>query len=420
MASRFGIATQAIKPDLFNSMEEFDAKVATEFWNKQVDLILLCGYTRIVSLPLIKAYPNRILNIHPSLLPAFGGKGMYGNKVHEAVIRRGVKVTGCTVHVVDENVDEGPIVAQSVVEIGSFETQESLRAKVLQAEEKLYPEAIAEFTKTLTPLNFNDLPYSLKEAAGSSGAIAPSFFDDAQKEFQFSKNGHSAYALCDVGLKRKENADTVLLTPDVRILGVADGVGSATEGKQTSRMVMSFIEKKWQNEGVISNLKSLDHGAWLRKTVIEANHQILGWAKQSTNRVDIGSTLVVGILDEENNDIFISNTGDSRAYLWRSGTMYRLTRDHSVDFDSDTGEGGALIFYMGGIQGSFGLDLFQLKLYKNDRLLMCSDGLLYATEEQIARRFKEALPLPEFGKALLQDTYGVGAPDNTSIVLLDY
>ncbi|MDX1921193.1 MAG: phosphoribosylglycinamide formyltransferase [Candidatus Caenarcaniphilales bacterium] len=420
MAARFGIQSMPIKPDLFNSMEEFDAKVATEFWNKQVDLIVLCGYTRILSLPLIKAYPNRILNIHPSLLPAFGGKGMYGNKVHEAVIKRGVKVTGCTVHVVDENVDEGPIVAQSVVEVGSFETPESLRAKVLQAEEKLYPEAIAEFAKVLSALNFKDLPYSLKESASSSSTPAPSFFDDGQKEFQAAKNGRSGYALCDVGLKRKENADTVLLTSDVRVLGVADGVGSAKEGKQTSRMVMSFIEKKWQNEGMILNLKSLDHGAWLRKTVIEANHQILGWAKQSPNRVDIGSTLVVGIIDEENNDIFISNTGDSRAYLWRSGTMFRLTRDHSVDFDSETGEGGALIFYMGGIQGSFGLDLFQLKLYKGDRLLLCSDGLLYATEELIARRFKENLPLKEFGKVMLQDAYAVGAPDNTSIVLLDY
>jgi phosphoribosylglycinamide formyltransferase 1 len=420
MASRFGIPSQIVKPDLFNSKEEYDAKLALDFWNKQVDLVLLCGYTRVISLPLLKAYSNRIINTHPSLLPAFGGKGMYGSKVHEAVIKRGVKISGCTVHLVDENIDEGPILAQASLEVGSYETVESLRTKIVQLEEKLYPEAIAEYQKNLTPLNFNELPYSLKETASSRGAPAPGFFDDGQKEFSYSKNNRTGYALCDVGLKRKENADTVLLTHDVRVFGLADGVGSAKEGKQTSRMVMSFIEKKWLNEGALQNLKSLDHAAWLRKTVIEANHQILGWAKQSPNQVDIGSTLVVALYDEANNDIFISNTGDSRAYLWRSGVLYRLTRDHSVDFDPETGEGGALIFYMGGLQGAFNLDLFQLKLFKGDRLLLCSDGLLYATEDLVAKRFKENLSLKDFGMLLLKDTYEAGAPDNTSIVLVDF
>lgn len=423
VAQKFGITSQVIRPDLFNSKEEYDAKLATEFWNKQADLIILCGYTRIITLPIIKAYEGRILNTHPSLLPAFGGKGMYGNKVHEAVLKRGVKISGCTVHIVDENVDEGPILGQGVIEVNSFETVDSLKSKIIQLEEKIYPETIAKYSATLPPLDFSQLPYAVKELAASGGATSaptPAFYDDVRKEFAFTKDSRSGYALCDVGLKRKENADTVILTSDLKLLGVADGVGSAKEGKQTSRMIMSFLEKKWQNEGSILRLKSLDNGSWLRKTVIEANHQILTWARQSPNKVDIGSTLVIGLIDEENNDIYISNTGDSRAYLWRSGVMYRLTRDHSQDFNPETGEGGALLFYMGGAQGAFGVDLFQLRLFNGDRLLFCSDGLLYATEDQIARRLQQNLPIKELGNELMQDAYGAGAPDNTSIVLLDY
>jgi phosphoribosylglycinamide formyltransferase-1 len=420
VAQRFNIATMALKPDLFNSKEDYDARLATEFWNKKADLIVLCGYTRVLSLPILKAYEKRIVNIHPSLLPAFGGKGMYGNKVHEAVLNRGVKLTGCTVHVVDDNIDEGPILQQASVELGDFETIETIKAKVRQLEEQIYPEAITKFAKSLTTLNFNDLPYALKEAGAQTSAPSPDFFDDARKEFAYTFQDKKAYAICDVGLKRKENADTVILTSDLKIIGVADGIGSAKEGKQTSRMIMSFIEKKWLNEGTQMRLKSLDHGSWLRKTVIEANQQILTWAHQSVNRVDIGSTLVIGIIDYENHDIYISNTGDSRVYLWRSGIMYRLTRDHSENFNAESGEGGALLFYMGGTQGSFGIDLFQLRLYKGDRLLFCSDGLLYATEEQVARRLQENLPVKELGNELLKDAYGAGAPDNTSIAVLEY
>ncbi len=422
LAQRFGIETLILKPDLFNSKEEFDVRLASEFWNRKVDLILLCGYTRILSLPIIKAYPKRILNIHPSLLPAFGGKGMYGINVHNAVLQRGVKVSGCTVHLVDENVDEGPILGQAIVELSDFETAETIKNKVQQAEEKLYPQALIKYAPTLPALNFAEIPYSIKESGsgGKSGTAQPDFFDDERKEYFYTKGNCTAYALCDLGLKRKENADTVILTSDLKIMGVADGVGSAKEGKQTSRMAMSFLEKKWLNEGSIAKLKSLDHGSWLRKTVIETNQQILNWARQSINKVDVGSTLVVGILDDENHEMYISNTGDSRAYLWRSGTMYRLTRDHSENFDPESGEGGGLLFYMGGGQGSFGLDLFQLRLYPKDRLLFCSDGLLYATEDLIANRFQENMAIKEFGKQLLEDAYNAGAPDNTSIVILDY
>jgi phosphoribosylglycinamide formyltransferase-1 len=420
VAQSLNIPSQMISPDLFNSKEEYDGKVALEFWNRQVELIVLCGYTRVLSLPIIKTYDKRIVNTHPSLLPAFGGKGMYGDKVHQAALKRGVKISGCSIHLIDENIDEGPLLKQAVLDVLPDDTVESLKARIIKLEEKVYPQVIQEYGQQLAPIDFAQVPYTLKEMGGmQSAAPSQAFFDDQKKEFHFKKNGKEVYGLCDVGLKRKENADTIIVTSDLRLMGVADGVGSAKEGKQTSRMIMSFIEKKWFNEGTIMRLKSMDHASWLRKTVIEANQQILAWARQGANKADIGSTLSMGIIDEENNDIYISNTGDSRCYLWRSEVFYRLTRDHSVDFDPESGEGGALIFYMGGGQGAFGIDLFHLHLYPGDRILFCSDGLLYATEDLVAQRFKQNLPIKDLCNQLLKDAYDVGAPDNTSIVVLD-
>ncbi|MDX1918931.1 MAG: phosphoribosylglycinamide formyltransferase [Candidatus Caenarcaniphilales bacterium] len=424
LAKQHGFANLILKPDLFESSEAYDARIASEFWNREVELIALCGYTRIISLPLLKTYAERIINIHPSLLPSFGGKGMYGQKTHEAVIQRGVKISGCTVHLVDEGIDEGQILSQSAVRLFNDETPESLREKVFQAEQVLYPETIALYLKELAPPNFNELPFAIRNMADAGAGATPTpqadYFDDQRKEYHVVKGSHEAYALCDTGLKRKENADTVLLSSDLKLLGVADGVGSAKEGKQTSRMLMSFLLRKWQNEGLLTPPKGMDHGAWIRKAVIEANQQILNWARKSINKVDIGSTLVVGMLDWEQNDLYISNTGDSRAYLWRSQTLYRLTRDHSANYNVETGEGGDLVFYMGGEQGAFGLDLYQLHLYPGDKILMCSDGVLYASEDKVAERFAQNLPIKDLGLQLVQDVFEVGAPDNTSIVLLYY
>ncbi|HEY9886727.1 MAG TPA: phosphoribosylglycinamide formyltransferase, partial [Vampirovibrionales bacterium] len=227
MATKFGIQAKGFNPDIFNSKEDFDSTLVREFWNNKVDLILLCGYTRVLSLPIIKAYENRIINTHPSLLPAFGGKGMYGNKVHQAAIDRGVKFSGCSVHIVTENIDEGPILGQKVVELDDFETVDSLKSKVMQAEEILYPEATAKYALTLPELNFAQLPYCLQEEGSSAAEPAPTFFDDKQKEYAYEKADKKGYAICDLGLRRKENADTVLLTSDLRLMGVADGIGSA-------------------------------------------------------------------------------------------------------------------------------------------------------------------------------------------------
>ena len=108
----------------------------------KVDLIVLAGYLSIISSPLIDGFKDRIINIHPSLIPSFCGKGMYGIKVHEAAINYGVKVSGCTVHFVDENTDTGAIILQNVAKVYSDDTPEVLQRRVLQEEHKALPLAI--------------------------------------------------------------------------------------------------------------------------------------------------------------------------------------------------------------------------------------------------------------------------------------
>lgn len=107
-----------------------------------IDLVVLAGYMRLVPAEVTRAYRGRILNIHPALLPAFGGKGMYGMRVHEAVIASGVPVTGPTVHFVDERYDEGPVISRQEVAVLPDDTPESLAARVLAAEHYLYPRVI--------------------------------------------------------------------------------------------------------------------------------------------------------------------------------------------------------------------------------------------------------------------------------------
>lgn len=110
-----------------------------------VDLIALAGYMKYVPAKVIGQFRNKILNIHPALLPAFGGMGMYGMHVHEAVLAAGVKITGATVHVVDEEYDRGAIVLQKAIEVLSDDTPETLAAKVLKLEHEIYPKALAAF-----------------------------------------------------------------------------------------------------------------------------------------------------------------------------------------------------------------------------------------------------------------------------------
>ncbi len=104
-----------------------------------VDLLVLAGYLKLVPATVVRAFTGRIINIHPALLPAFGGKGMYGHRVHQAVLASGATVSGATVHLVDEEYDRGPIVAQWPVLVEPGDTPETLAARVLEVEHKLLP-----------------------------------------------------------------------------------------------------------------------------------------------------------------------------------------------------------------------------------------------------------------------------------------
>ena len=139
------IETIAVSPKDFGSIEDYDHAVFDALRDNQIDLICLAGYMRLLGLNIINHYRNRIMNVHPALVPSFAGKGMYGHHVHEAVLARGVKFTGVTVHFVDEEYDRGPIIAQSIVPIQDDDTPDTLSARVLTVEHETYTNAIALF-----------------------------------------------------------------------------------------------------------------------------------------------------------------------------------------------------------------------------------------------------------------------------------
>ncbi len=122
--------------------DEWDHRVADALYEAGVSVLVLAGYLRYITSTLLEAFPGRILNVHPSLLPAFGGQGMYGNRVHRAVLEHGCKVSGCTVHLVDERYDTGPIIAQAAVSILDDDTPDSLALRVQREEHRLFPQSI--------------------------------------------------------------------------------------------------------------------------------------------------------------------------------------------------------------------------------------------------------------------------------------
>lgn len=118
-------------------------EILKRFEEEKIDVVVLAGYLAIVGNKLIEQYKNRIINIHPSLIPSFCGPGFYGMHVHEAVFKRGVKVSGATVHFVTGEVDGGPIILQRAVDISDLETPEDIQARVLEIEHEILPEAVA-------------------------------------------------------------------------------------------------------------------------------------------------------------------------------------------------------------------------------------------------------------------------------------
>ena len=129
----------------YESNDAFNDKIIEELTKRNIELVVLAGYLKILSHKFIETFKNRIINIHPSLIPSFCGKGFYGLKVHEEAIKYGVKVSGATVHFVDENADTGPIILQDVVFIDDNDDAESLQNKVLQIEHKILPKAVKLF-----------------------------------------------------------------------------------------------------------------------------------------------------------------------------------------------------------------------------------------------------------------------------------
>lgn len=142
-AKNHGIAAECLSPKDFAERAEFDDALLKLLQSYQVDLVVLAGYLVIVPKNVVKAYTNRIINIHPSLIPSFCGDGFYGLKVHEAVLARGNKVTGATVHFVDDGTDTGPIILQKAVYVQEGDTPEVLQRRVMEeAEWNILPEAI--------------------------------------------------------------------------------------------------------------------------------------------------------------------------------------------------------------------------------------------------------------------------------------
>ena len=137
----------------FPDEASFAAAMLGALKSHDVNFIALAGYLKRIPTSVVREYRNRILNIHPALLPSFGGEGMYGHFVHEAVLASGAKLSGATVHLVDEEYDRGPIVLQKAVAVDESDTPDSLAAKVLKIEHEIYPLALKAFAENRVTIN---------------------------------------------------------------------------------------------------------------------------------------------------------------------------------------------------------------------------------------------------------------------------
>lgn len=142
-AANHGIEAVGLSPKDFESRELFNEALYQELAGREIDLVVLAGCLVVIPDKIIHEFENRMINIHPSLIPSFCGKGCYGLKVHEQALKRGVRISGATVHFVDEGTDTGPIILQKAVEVQEGDTPEILQRRVMeQAEWKIMPQAI--------------------------------------------------------------------------------------------------------------------------------------------------------------------------------------------------------------------------------------------------------------------------------------
>ena len=147
IACAHNIPTQHISQKMFSSEEALADAMLEVLKEHHTEFIALSGYLKKIPVQVIRQYRNRIVNIHPALLPSFGGEGMYGHRVHEAVLGSGEKISGATVHLVDEEYDRGPIVLQKSVDIVPNDTPDSLAAKVLKIEHEIFPLVLKAFAE---------------------------------------------------------------------------------------------------------------------------------------------------------------------------------------------------------------------------------------------------------------------------------
>ena len=142
-AKAAGIPARAISPKDYETRQQFNDALLSAVQESGAQLVVLAGFLCVIPPEMVEAYPNRIINIHPSLIPSFCGTGYYGLKVHEAALERGVRVSGATVHFVDAGTDTGPIILQKAVEVRSTDTPKELQLRIMeQAEWKILPQAI--------------------------------------------------------------------------------------------------------------------------------------------------------------------------------------------------------------------------------------------------------------------------------------
>lgn len=143
-AKKHGIKSRIFKKNDYLSLDDMYAEIITLLKSIGVEYIVLAGYLLLLTPNIVKEYEKKIINIHPSLIPKFCGKGFYGIKVHKAVIEAGEKVSGATVHYVDEGADTGEIIAQVHVDVKEDDTAQTLQARVLEAEHKLLPQTLSK------------------------------------------------------------------------------------------------------------------------------------------------------------------------------------------------------------------------------------------------------------------------------------
>lgn len=147
-AEEAGIPTEVVCRKDFDTSEAFDQTMLETLRRYDIGVVVLAGYLSIVGAPVVAAYPDKIINIHPSLIPSFCGAGYYGLRVHEAALKKGVKVTGATVHLVNEKYDDGRILLQKAVAVEEGDTPETLQKRVMQqAEWEILPKALDMLTR---------------------------------------------------------------------------------------------------------------------------------------------------------------------------------------------------------------------------------------------------------------------------------